>query len=61
MKRWVFLLLPLIIFILSSCSEEEKKGVVLDIPPEPITKIDLHSSWVDSVYNTLTLEEQLGN
>ena len=60
MKRWVFLLLPLVIFILPSCSEEEKKEVVLEIPPEPVTKIDLHSSWVDSVYNTLSLEEQIG-
>ena len=60
MKRWVFLLLPLLIFILHSCSEEEKKEVVLEIPPEPVTKIDLHSPWVDSVYKTLSLEEQIG-
>ena len=60
MKRWFFLLLPLIIFILPSCSEEEKKEVVIEIPPEPVTTIDLHSPWVDSVYKTLSLEEQIG-
>jgi len=59
MKRLIFLLLPLVSFVLFSCSEE-KKEVILEIPPEPITKIDLHSPWVDSVYNTLSLEEKVG-
>ena len=60
MKRWVFLLLPLVICILPSCSEEEKKEVILEIPTEPVTKVNLHSPWVDSVYKTLSLEEQIG-
>jgi len=59
MKKLVFLLLPFMCLFLFSCAEEEKE-VVLEIPPEPVTKIDLHSAWVDSVYKTLSLEEQVG-
>ena len=61
MKRWVFLLLPLIIFILPSCSEEEKKEVVLEIPPEPITKIDLHSRGLIRFITPLHLKNKLVN